>query len=160
MGIVDWHWLVLLLFVRPSHLVGWRKVNVDSSHAVASPMCLSSLVACEKDLIMWRRDMWVRGALVRSLQGKGIIIITYSPRAQSPLATIGMDFLRGHYGHTKRMQSGYLRHYQVIVKSWMRDWWNVFSLCKQQRRAHACHATFFKSSLESHHAALECNKNV
>ena len=73
-GIVDWHILVLLLFVRP-HLVGWQSKcgqffqylqyaprNWIRTHAVASTMCLSSLVACEKDPITWWRAMWVRVA--------------------------------------------------------------------------------------------------
>jgi hypothetical protein len=47
---------------------------------------------------------------------KGIIMIIFSPRAQWLLAAKGMDFYRGHYGHTEGMQPGNLRHYQVFVK--------------------------------------------
>ena len=43
-GIVDWHMLVLLLFVRPTHLVGWQKVNVDGSSNVFN-LRLGSLIS-------------------------------------------------------------------------------------------------------------------
>ena len=112
---------MLLLFVRSTHLVGWWKVNVDSSsnifnmrlpiregtRAVASPMCHLS-----KDPITWLRAMWVRDASARNRK-KGIIIIILSPRAQRPLAAKGMDFLGGIMA-TKR---GCSREFEALLSA-------------------------------------------
>ena len=55
----------------------------------------------------------------------------------------------------------YYQLFQVVTEEWETD--EVFAAYwKKQSRAHAFHATFFKSSLKSHHAALECinNQNI
>ena len=59
----------------------------------------------------------MRGASEHAaLSEKGIIIVIFSPRAQRPLSTKGMDFLRVCYGHTKVMPPGNSKHYKVLVK--------------------------------------------
>ena len=87
--------------------------------------------------------------------GEGNYNYYIQPKGTTATGRKGMDFFRGHYGHTKGIQLGNSRHYQVLVKLWMRDWWSVCSLRKKQSRAHVFHTTFFIYSLESHHAALQ-----
>ena len=93
-----------------------RDSRVNATHLVkctaASPMCLSSLVACEKDPIMCqKRAMGVRGAsdCVDTTQHSG-------PRTQRPLAAKGMDLFRVHCDHTKGIILGNLKHYEALVK--------------------------------------------
>jgi hypothetical protein len=115
--------------------------NWIRTHVVATPMCLSSLVACEKDLIMWLGAVWVRDASDCTAHS--------GRRAQS--STPGLKrytFFLGCITATKGMPPWNSRHYQVLVKLWMRDFWSVYSLRKKTTiRAHAFQATFFKTSL-------------
>ena len=64
----------------------------------------------------------------------------------------GTDLLRVHYSHKGDTLSSACR----IVNERLLEC--VQPAQKKQRRAHAFHATFSKSSLESHYAALECIK--
>jgi hypothetical protein len=74
----------------------------------------------------------------------------------SPLSTNG-GALQPHKGDATENLEALSSACQIVNKRLM--------TCLQparknkQIRAHAIHATFFKLSVESHHAALECNKN-
>ena len=105
--------------------------------AVPSPMCLSSLLACEKDVIMWWAlanktwDIWeshVSESCFRAhSREKGIIIIIFIQRTHQPLSAKCMDFLGG----IMATQSGCSREIRGIIKclsNWVRDWWSVYSL--------------------------------
>jgi hypothetical protein len=60
-------------------------------------------------------------------------------------------------------QRGFSREIRGIIKCLLNCEQETDEVCtacaKKQSRAHAFHATFFKSSLELSHAALECIKN-
>jgi hypothetical protein len=65
-------------------------------------------------------------------------------------------FFRVPYDHTKGLPLGNSRHYQVLVKLWMRDWWSVYNLRKKTKQSSCVSSDFFsKSSLESHYAAVQ-----
>ena len=149
--------LLLLLFVRPTHLLGRRKWTV----LPISSRCTSELEkdprSCVPDVSVFTCSLWEcpdhvmgreshvseRCFWARS-QEKGIIIITFKPN-HGPLAAKKV-FFKGHHGHTKGRRMGNSRHYQVLVKLWMRGWWSVYR--KTRNKAELMP---FKALFSNHH---------
>ena len=77
---------------------------------------------------------------VRSTQGEG----HNAALRKKGTGPKGMDFFRVHYGHTKGRPLWNSRHYQVLVKLWMRDWWSVYSLRKKIKQSSCLSSHFFQ----------------
>ena len=73
---------------------------------------------------------------------KGIVFIIFSPSARRPLVANGLDFFRGHFGHTKGLPPGNLRQCLSNCE------WETDEVCTACAKTNA-ELTFFKSSLVS-----------